>query len=64
MREWFSWAGGSARACLNKASSSCDELDLLKSHVTGLLEGATTQELQARSFCCSAQMLSLTAVEY
>ena len=61
--EWFSWAGGSARACL-KINKECGSAGLAAwtSDISNLLGKTSTDGLLVRTWPCrlmAAQMLTL-----
>ena len=57
VRNWYSWAGGSARACLKNASKGADMLGDWMTSVSDSLAKATTEELLVSSLCHSSPTL-------
>ena len=64
VKEWFSWAGGSAGACLKMNKERPNGLASWKTEVSAMLRRATTRELLVKTWPCrsqtfAAQMLTL-----
>ena len=60
VKEWFSWAGGSARACLKTNKEMPDGLAAWKNEVGVILGRATTEELLVKTWPCRSQTLGGT----
>ncbi len=53
VQEWYFWAGGSAAACLQRASQGLRALEEWKDHITSILSKTTMEDLLVRFCACS-----------